>query len=162
MGIVSFGRGCANESYPGIYTRLTAFHDWIDTTINGAQTAETSSPLITSTIPLTSAVEEVSSPPTLPGEQQASTTSKGIEEKSTIHLSASTDRKSSPPAPTEQQVSTSTMEASHSTANISTSSTTSLSRFTTLESSSGVRSMFIGPWFSLFFSVLVVVATIDQ
>jgi len=29
VGIVSYGVGCARENYPGIYTRLSVYHDWI-------------------------------------------------------------------------------------------------------------------------------------
>ena len=37
VGIVSFGTGCAEEQNPGIYTRLSFYHDWIMANINPTQ-----------------------------------------------------------------------------------------------------------------------------
>lgn len=34
IGIVSFGRGCADASYPGVYTRVSRYVGWIDSYVN--------------------------------------------------------------------------------------------------------------------------------
>lgn len=34
IGIVSYGFKCAEPGYPGVYTRITAFIDWIEKNLN--------------------------------------------------------------------------------------------------------------------------------
>ncbi|CAF1150060.1 unnamed protein product [Adineta ricciae] len=43
VGIVSFGNGCAEAQNPGIYTRLSFYHDWIMTSINQTRVTTTAS-----------------------------------------------------------------------------------------------------------------------
>ncbi len=36
IGITSYGYGCAQRTYAGVYTRVAAYQDWITTTMNAA------------------------------------------------------------------------------------------------------------------------------
>jgi len=39
VGLTSYGRGCAREGYPGVYTRISGYEDWIKTRICGNTSA---------------------------------------------------------------------------------------------------------------------------
>jgi secreted trypsin-like serine protease len=42
VGLVSYGIGCGKEGVPGVYTRVSAFHDWIKQNASGVSLAEVS------------------------------------------------------------------------------------------------------------------------
>ncbi len=43
VGLTSYGIGCAEPNYAGVYTRVAAFQSWIATTTNNAYTNPISS-----------------------------------------------------------------------------------------------------------------------
>ena len=43
VGLTSYGKGCAQANYMGVYTRVAAYQDWIKGTTNSAYTNAISS-----------------------------------------------------------------------------------------------------------------------
>ena len=40
IGLTSFGTGCGDPSYPGVYSRVTEVLAWIQATVTGSQTSD--------------------------------------------------------------------------------------------------------------------------
>ncbi|CAF1059349.1 unnamed protein product [Adineta steineri] len=54
VGIISYGRDCAVPNYPGVYTRVTSYLEWINTTIPYTPTSPTTrTTTLTTTLPTT-------------------------------------------------------------------------------------------------------------
>ena len=43
VGLTSYGRGCAHSDYSGVYTRIAAYEDWINSNMNGGASNSSSS-----------------------------------------------------------------------------------------------------------------------
>ncbi len=48
VGLTSYGDGCANPQYSGVYTRVAAYESWISSYTNGSVSISTSSVSTTS------------------------------------------------------------------------------------------------------------------
>ncbi|CAF5124175.1 unnamed protein product, partial [Rotaria sp. Silwood1] len=73
VGIVSFGKGCAEPENPGIYTRLSVYHDWIQSNMNGINSTTFSSTQETSTM-ISRTCTSTAKPTTTPLESETTTT----------------------------------------------------------------------------------------
>ena len=40
VGVTSFGEGCGDPQYPGVYARITEVKSWIQETVSGTQESD--------------------------------------------------------------------------------------------------------------------------